>query len=360
AALLAKESLFQDLVIPEPVANQILGWNASGNNLALFTLGASQILNVMTSKGDLIQSGNASGDAERLAVGATGALLNVAAGKAAWLTVGADGKVLQVVSGVPSWEDAAFAVGAGYQNLRVRSGATVATMVSGTCDELEVYSTDNPSTRTRKLLKNLTWTDVSMGATLSATVDGKSSDVEGANEFWSLWVLYNPTTAVTRYGLFLNATTHASVVTRITGFTHARKIAIMRNDGSLNFLEFEQTDNVTEYTDAFAALTLADNATFTNLDLTAEVPSAEATHVLATIRLTSNNLVGLTGIFVRRDGKTGSTGYEVASVQQAATSMSLSLPEIAVAAGIYEYRMQPNVGASTTREHRTRGFKWQI
>ncbi len=102
AIVLAVDSTLVDIELPSPGASQVIGWNAGGTDLALYTIGTSEILSVMTTLGDLI-AGGASGAPKRLAVGAAGSIMKVTSAEPAWLAAGAAGTLLQMGATEPAW-----------------------------------------------------------------------------------------------------------------------------------------------------------------------------------------------------------------------------------------------------------------
>lgn len=84
-------------------AGKVVGWDGDGEELTLYTVQSTDFANPVTTQGDLVQGG-AAGVAERLAVGARGAILRVASTlKASWLALGASGKYLKSDGNDPAW-----------------------------------------------------------------------------------------------------------------------------------------------------------------------------------------------------------------------------------------------------------------
>ncbi len=122
--ILPVQSTLTAIELPVPGAGQVIGWNTGGTALALYTIGLSQILNVMTASGDLI-AGGASGGPKRLAVGTNGCLMNVTAGEPAWFPAGENGSLMNVTAGEPSW------LHAGTNGTILQMGATDPSWVAG-------------------------------------------------------------------------------------------------------------------------------------------------------------------------------------------------------------------------------------
>ena len=77
-------------------------WNNAGTALELVSLISSTNVDPVAVKGDLIQ-GDDNGDAGKLAIGGTGAILSVVSGLLAYTAIGSTNDTLQVVGGVPAW-----------------------------------------------------------------------------------------------------------------------------------------------------------------------------------------------------------------------------------------------------------------
>jgi len=95
-------STLEDIDIPVPGGGKHLAWNSGGTALELVTVSEAAIASPVSTEGDIIQ-GDSSGDAERLAVGATGQRLEVVAGKAAWVAPGGLLKSIQVFTSSGTW-----------------------------------------------------------------------------------------------------------------------------------------------------------------------------------------------------------------------------------------------------------------
>lgn len=64
-------------------ANKIALWNSAGDNLALGTIGTSDIVSLITAKGDLLRGGS-SGDAEAFPIGSESQVMSVVSGNIVW------------------------------------------------------------------------------------------------------------------------------------------------------------------------------------------------------------------------------------------------------------------------------------
>jgi hypothetical protein len=113
-------STLANITIPDPAltANQgkLLRVNPSGTGIDVVDPGFSSD-GVITTKGDIIQGGT-TGAAERLAIGATGAIPKVVSGKLAYLAPGAEGALLRINAGIPEY----LSPGAADQFLGITSG----------------------------------------------------------------------------------------------------------------------------------------------------------------------------------------------------------------------------------------------
>lgn len=83
AIKLAVTSTLSEIALPDPGGGKFIRWNSGGTALELVDVATGSVLQVITTKGDLIQGGT-SGIPERLAIGSTGQILEVVAGKAGW------------------------------------------------------------------------------------------------------------------------------------------------------------------------------------------------------------------------------------------------------------------------------------
>ena len=102
AVVLPVESTLTGIEFPAPVASKLIGWNSAADALELVTLAESDVLEVISAKGDIIQ-GNASAAGARLARGAAGSILYIASDLLAYLAVGSGNQVLSVSGGNPAW-----------------------------------------------------------------------------------------------------------------------------------------------------------------------------------------------------------------------------------------------------------------
>lgn len=102
AVVLPVESTLTGIEFPAPVASKLIGWNSAADALELVTLAESDVLEVISAKGDIIQ-GDAAAAGARLARGAAGSILYIASDLLAYLAVGSGNQVLSVSGGNPAW-----------------------------------------------------------------------------------------------------------------------------------------------------------------------------------------------------------------------------------------------------------------
>ena len=105
---LLKGSTLIDIDFPEGIsaanrATKGSRWNSAGTALEMITLTPGANIDPIAVKGDIIQ-GDAVGNADKLAIGAQGAILNVVSGLLAYLPIGAAGDILSVVSGLLAYD----------------------------------------------------------------------------------------------------------------------------------------------------------------------------------------------------------------------------------------------------------------
>ncbi len=96
-------STLTDVTFPESTsassrAGKLARWNTAGTNLELVAIASVGNVDPIAVQGDIVQ-GDASGDAAKLAIGGTGAMLQVSSGLLEYLSVGATSAVYQVVAG---------------------------------------------------------------------------------------------------------------------------------------------------------------------------------------------------------------------------------------------------------------------
>lgn len=105
--ILPEGSTLTDIFFPEGTsatnrASKIAAWDSAGTALELLAVASAANVDPIAVKGDIAQ-GDASGDAAKLAIGGTGAILSVVSGLLDYTAIGSASDVLQVVAGVPAW-----------------------------------------------------------------------------------------------------------------------------------------------------------------------------------------------------------------------------------------------------------------
>lgn len=151
---------------------------------------------------------------------------------------GTSGQVLQT-SGAganPVWADAASGtpVAGGFKNMMIQ--ASNATQVTVTTDAITLENAGGQVFRATSV--NVTAAITTVGA------NGLDTGSEAANTWYSVWVIYNPTTTTTASLLSTSATSP----TMPAGYTYKARVSWVRNDASSNFFRYIQYGKRAQYT----------------------------------------------------------------------------------------------------------------
>lgn len=133
-------------------------------------------------------------------------------------------------------------------------------------------------------------TDLFNVGTLTADItvtgaNGRDAGSEAANTWYHVWIIYNATTDT--YAALLS--TSSTAPTMPSGYTHKRRVGVVRNDGSSNFRPFAQVVNVSrvreyhydEVSEAtLEVLTAGTATTWTDVNLSSLVPSTSTLALL--------------------------------------------------------------------------------
>lgn len=130
--------------------------------------------------------------------------------------------------------------------------------------------------------------------------NGLDTGTEASSTWYSIWVIYNPTTSTTA-GLL---STSATAPTMPSGYTKKRRVGWVRNDASSNFLKFYQIGDWWWWDDDIQVLnTVTPATTYTDVDCSsAAPPTAE---LLNLALLGEDNDSTDYQIHIRRNGSTG-------------------------------------------------------
>lgn len=127
-------------------------------------------------------------------------------------------------------------IAGGYRNLRIT--VTSATAVDVDADAITLENSDGESYRAKNV-------DLTLGMG-STGANGRDAGSEAADEWYSVWVIYNPTTD-TVAGLLVDKDTAEGSITMPSGYTFKARVGWVRNDGSSNLYRTIQKGNVAVY-----------------------------------------------------------------------------------------------------------------
>lgn len=248
----------------EPVDLGFLRWNDTTKayeHVTLDTL-ASQVANPMTAQGDIIKGG-ASGAAVRQALGAVNTLLGTnAAGDNVEYRKLADADVADATLSFERLSLANFH-GALPPDLIVKNGSTAASTI-----DID-WSLGGLFVRTATEAQYVETGNLTADITASGA-NGLDTGAEASGTWYNIFVIAKVDGTVASL-----LSTSSTAPTLPSGYTFKRLIGAVRNDGSSDFLDFNQFGTFVKYDEAGTAMEVVAGlhaTTFTDADCSALVP----------------------------------------------------------------------------------------
>lgn len=214
-------------------------------------------------------------------------------------------------------------VAGGFKALAIVNGGTPNNQMTATADQITVEDTSGGAAR-------LSAVSVTPDVTASGA-NGLDTGTVTSNQWYSIWVIYNPTTGTTA-GLF---STSATAPTMPAGYTYKARVGWNRTDGSSHFYGIVQSGRRAQYTAVRAAVTSVNTAgAATALAVVSYVPSTAG--VIKVNLQGPNNLSSQVGV----GPNSSPTSFAYMTAGSVAISAVLMPVEIALeSSSIYYYSL---------------------